>query len=94
MASNIASCALRSAGRVSLTSRSRLSTAPLRGLRAAAVVANRTSRRGYVSESKRDNAQVETAIKLDKKDFVDISPAMEAPSNAKVSPMAGEFTHL
>ncbi|RSM02699.1 Cysteine desulfurase, mitochondrial [Fusarium oligoseptatum] len=88
MASNIASCALRSAGRVSLTSRARLSAAPLRGLRAAAVVANRTSRRGYVSESKRDNAQVETAIKLDKKDFVDISPAMETPSNAKVSPMA------
>jgi cysteine desulfurase len=43
-----------------------------------------------VSESKRDNARVETAIKLDKKDFADIPPpSMGAPSNVKVSPMAG-----
>ncbi|KAF4972756.1 hypothetical protein FZEAL_9538 [Fusarium zealandicum] len=90
MASNIASCALRSAGRLSLASGSRVSAAPLRGIARATVVAGRrTPRRGYVSESKRDNAQVETAIKLDKTDFADIPPPpMEASSNVKVSPMA------
>jgi len=42
-----------------------------------------------VTESKPDNARVETAIKLDKKDFADIPPpSMDVPSNAKVSPMA------
>jgi cysteine desulfurase len=42
-----------------------------------------------VTESKPDNARVETVIKLDKKDFADIPPpSMDAPSNAKVSPMA------
>jgi hypothetical protein len=35
---------------------------------------------------------VETAIKLDKKDFADIPPpALDTPSNAKVSPMAGAY---
>jgi cysteine desulfurase len=43
-----------------------------------------------VTESKQDQARVETAIKLDKKDFVDIPPPpMGAPAGAKVSPMAG-----
>ena len=88
MASNIANCALRSAGR--LGSSPRVTAAPLRGL-SRVVVARRTSRRGYVSESKRDNAQVETAIKLDKSAFADIPPpSMDVPSNAKVSPMAGK----
>lgn len=91
MSSKIASCALRSAGRVSLSSGSRVTVAPLRGMARAAAVARRTSRRGYVSETKRDNAQVETAIKLDKKAFADISPP-DTPSNAKVSPMAGKYT--
>ncbi|UZP35911.1 hypothetical protein NXS19_003727 [Fusarium pseudograminearum] len=86
MSSRIASCALRSAGRVSLSSGSRLTVAPLRMARAAAV-ARRTSQRGYVTETKRDNAQVETAIKLDKTAFADIPPP-GTPSNAKVSPMA------
>lgn len=90
MASNITSCALRTVGRVSLTS-SRVSVAPLRGIARVAVVTRQASRRSYVSESKRDNAQVETAIKLDKKDFTDIPPPMKAPSNAEVSPMAGQL---
>lgn len=56
---------------------------------AAAAVARRSLRRGYVTETKKDNARVETAIKLDKKDFTDIPPPqMDTPSNAKVSPMA------
>lgn len=44
-----------------------------------------------MTESKRDNARVETAIKLDRKDFADIAPAhldVSSP-NMKVSPMAG-----
>ena len=45
-----------------------------------------------MKESKPDHARVETAIKLDKKDFVDIPPpSMETPTNAKVSPMAGKL---
>jgi cysteine desulfurase len=89
MSSNIASCALRSAGRVGLSPAFRVTVAPLRGMARAAVVARRTSQRGYVSETKRDNAQVETAIKLDKKAFADIPPP-DTPSNASVSPMAGK----
>lgn len=56
---------------------------------AAAAVTRRALRRGYVTETKKDNARVETAIKLDKKDFANIPPPqMDAPANAKVSPMA------
>ncbi|KAF7563077.1 hypothetical protein G7046_g1066 [Stylonectria norvegica] len=67
----------------------RVTGAPLRGLSRVAVVAAKTSRRGYVSESKRDNAQVETAIKLDHQDFANIpQPQMDIPKGAKVSPMA------
>lgn len=43
-----------------------------------------------MTESKRDNARVETAIKLDKKDFADIPQQVDMTSpNMKVSPMAG-----
>lgn len=43
-----------------------------------------------MTESKQDQARVETAIKLDKKDFADIPPPpMGAPADARVSPMAG-----
>lgn len=43
-----------------------------------------------MTESKRDNARVETAIKLDKKDFADIPQSVDMTSpNMKVSPMAG-----
>lgn len=88
---SIASSALRSASR--LGSSTTVATAPLRGIHRAALVAaaRRSGRRGYVTESKRDHARVETAIKLDKKDFADIPPTqvdMSSP-NMKVSPMAG-----
>lgn len=44
-----------------------------------------------MTESKIHNAQIETAIKLDKKDFAHIPPQMEMSSGSdiKVSPMAG-----
>ncbi|KAK0388247.1 hypothetical protein NLU13_4492 [Sarocladium strictum] len=87
---SLTSSALRSVCR--LSSGSSVPSAPLRRLsQAAATAAVRRagSRRTYVTESKQDNARVETAIKLDKKDFADIPPPqMEVPSNAKVSPMA------
>lgn len=43
-----------------------------------------------MTESKPDNARVETAIKLDKKDFAGIPPSMmQNGSEMKISPMAG-----
>lgn len=89
--SSLASCALRSA------SRQAAAGASLRSASRAALVATRSgavssSKRGYVTESKKDHARVETAIKLDKKDFVDIPPPpMGVPADAKVSPMAGSL---
>ncbi|OAA43265.1 cysteine desulfurase [Metarhizium rileyi] len=83
--SSLASCTLRSASRKVAT------IAPLRALPRVALVAARSkpARRGYVTESKLDQARVETAIKLDKKDFADIPPPpMGAPADARVSPMA------
>ncbi|KAG5982783.1 hypothetical protein E4U55_001389 [Claviceps digitariae] len=83
--SRLASCALRTASRHAAAS------APLRAVPRAALVATRpkATTRGYVTETKQDQARVETAIKLDKKDFVDIPPPqMGAPADAKVSPMA------
>lgn len=72
--------ALRSASRL----RSTASSGAVRALVPAA------TRRAYVTGSRQDNAKVETAIKLDKKDFADIPPPqMGGPSNTKVSPMAG-----
>lgn len=63
--------------------------------RIAAVAPGRASKRGYVSETKRENAQVnvETAIRLDKKDLMNekgelVMPDPGAPANATVSPMA------
>ncbi|KAI2625900.1 cysteine desulfurase [Hypoxylon sp. NC1633] len=94
---NVASSALRQASRLGL--KQSLTSAPRRGIssasRVAVATAAQTSRRGYVTESKRDNAQVnvETAIRLDKKDFMNekgelVMPGSGAPANAKVSPMA------
>ena len=91
---SLTTSALRTASR--LGSRSSVIAAPMRRLShatAIAAVRRAGSRRTYVSESKRDNARVETAIKLDKKDFADIPPPqMDIPANAKVSPMAGTCT--
>ncbi|KAI9900184.1 hypothetical protein N3K66_004446 [Trichothecium roseum] len=86
----LASTTLRSTSRLGCRS----VASPLNSLRlprAAAVArpAALIGRRRYVTETKVDNARVETAIKLDKKDFADIPPPVtDAPSNAKVSPMA------
>ncbi|KAI1093173.1 cysteine desulfurase [Rostrohypoxylon terebratum] len=94
---NVASSALRQASRLGL--KQSLASTPLRGIpsmpRVAAVTTAQVSRRGYVSETKRDNAQVnvETAIRLDKKDFMNekgelITSKPGTPANATISPMA------
>ncbi|KAI5860191.1 cysteine desulfurase [Durotheca rogersii] len=99
---NVASSALRQASRLGL--KQTFTSTPLRSIpsrsRAAAAAAAATAaaqapRRGYVSETKRDNAQVnvETAIRLDKKNFLNekgelIVPAPGTPANATISPMA------
>lgn len=88
--SSLASCALRRTA-----SRHVAASAPLRALPRAALVATRSKvmSRGYVTETKQDQARVETAIKLDKKDFVNIPrPSMGGPADAKISPMAGKGT--
>lgn len=87
---SLASSAVRTTSR--LGSKSNVAAATLCRLpRGVAVAAKKIAgRRTYVTESKPDNARVETAIKLDKKDFTDIPPpSMGTPANAKVSPMAG-----
>ncbi|GJC79438.1 cysteine desulfurase, mitochondrial [Colletotrichum liriopes] len=90
---SITSTAFRQAGRLcrhttgpgipsrGISSLSRVATAPAQRL---------SPQRRYVSETKRDNAQVnvETAIKLDKKDFIDVVPQSPDASNVMVSPMA------
>ncbi|GAO14761.1 uncharacterized protein UV8b_04546 [Ustilaginoidea virens] len=84
--SSLSACALRTASR-----RAAASSSPLRNLPRAALVATRSPapKRGYVTETRHDQARVETAIKLDKKDFADIPPPpMGAPADVKVSPMA------
>ncbi|RDA87170.1 hypothetical protein CP532_4294 [Ophiocordyceps camponoti-leonardi (nom. inval.)] len=78
---NLASRALRATARLAVAVPGRAMTTP--------AVAHAVGRRGYVSESRQDNANVETAIKLDKQDFANIPPPqMGGPSNATVSPMA------
>ncbi|KAI0601264.1 cysteine desulfurase [Biscogniauxia sp. FL1348] len=94
---NVASSALRQASRLGL--KQSFASTPLRiskhASRVAVATAAQVSQRTYVSETKRDNAQVnvETAIKLDKKDFMNekgelIMPGSRTPANATVSPMA------
>ncbi|KAK1749951.1 cysteine desulfurase [Echria macrotheca] len=93
---NLAPSALRQASR--LASKSVLSTPTRRSVAAVGRVAKTASQssvaptRSYVTESKRDNAQVqvETAIRLDKKDFEKAGLALSGQdgSNVHVSPMA------
>ena len=103
---NVASSALRQASRLGL--KNAITSVPRRAtpvstriaVTAASTPASASTltqppRRNYVSESKRDNAQVatETAIKLDKKDFMNeqgelVMPGSATPANATVSPMA------
>ncbi|KAI1110327.1 cysteine desulfurase [Nemania sp. NC0429] len=92
---NVAATALRRASRLGL--KHSLASAPLRQpqpvSRFAATAASipRTSRRGYVSETKRDNAQVnvETAIRLDKKDFMNDKGELVMPGSASALGAAG-----
>lgn len=92
MAANAASSALRQASRLGL----KQSLSPARVVPSVSRVAvARASRRSYVSETKPDHAQVnvDTAIRLDKKDFMNdkgelVMPGAGAPPNATVSPMA------
>lgn len=92
---SLTTSALRSTSRLRCSSSA--ATVAARGLprttAATVVTSRRLSRRGYVTESKRDSARVETAIKLDKKDFANVPPPQtDTPSNAKVSPMAGKLS--
>ncbi|RYP91746.1 hypothetical protein DL770_002090 [Monosporascus sp. CRB-9-2] len=95
---NAASSALRQASRLGLK-QAIITSVPRRAApsvsRIATAASTQVSRRNYVSETKRDNAQVatETAIKLDRKDFMNekgelVMPGSGAPANATVSPMA------
>lgn len=100
---NIPTSVLRQASRLAanpvLSSSSRHSVRCLSRVPAASV--SRASSRSYVSETKRDNAQVadakvETAIRLDKKDFEKAGVSLNAQdgSSTSVSPMAGKsFFH-
>ncbi|CRK36106.1 hypothetical protein BN1708_019903, partial [Verticillium longisporum] len=84
---SISTSALRQAGRLCRTTAAsplrRLPTAP----RVIAGPIQQFTQRRNVSETRQDHAQVnvDTAIKLDKKDFIDQSPD---GSNVVVSPMA------
>lgn len=94
---NVASSTLRQASRLGL--KNVITSVPRRATPSASRIIATSStqvlRRSYVSETKRDHAQVttETAIKLDKKDFMNekgelIMPSSTTPANATISPMA------
>lgn len=96
MMANAAASALRQASRLGLrqTLASSARAAPTLS-RVAAIAPGRASRRGYVSETKQQNAQVnvETAIKLDKKDFMNekgemVMPGMSSAVSPAGSPVA------
>ncbi|KAI1129086.1 cysteine desulfurase [Nemania abortiva] len=90
---NVATTALRRASRLGL--KQPFTIAPLRQSnslsRLPAATVSRTSRRGYVSETKRDNAQVnvETAIKLDRSDFMNAKGELVMPGSASALSAAG-----
>ncbi|KAI0101749.1 cysteine desulfurase [Nemania sp. FL0031] len=94
---NVATTALRRASRLGL--KQSFTATPLRQSqsipRLAAATVSRTSRRGYVSETKSDNARVnvETPIKLNKSDFMNekgelVMPGSATALNAAGSPVA------
>ncbi|KAI1270063.1 cysteine desulfurase [Xylariaceae sp. FL1019] len=89
---NVAATALRQASRLGL--KQTISSTPVRqslAKAAAAVGATRSARRGYVSETKRSNAQVnvETAIRLDKKDFMNDRGELVMPGSSSALGAAG-----
>lgn len=95
---NIAPSVIKQASR--LASKSSISTAPRRSARALSRVAttrvqhNVAPSRPYVTDTRRDNAQVQvdTAIKLDKKALENAGLAVSGQngSDVHVSPMAGK----
>ncbi|KAI1273506.1 cysteine desulfurase [Xylaria sp. FL0933] len=93
---NVANTALRRAARLGIKpSLPTVASRSSQSLPSLANAATRTSRRGYVSETRRDNAQVnvETAIRLDKKDFMNekgqlVMPGTASALNAAGSPVA------
>ncbi|KAI1362125.1 cysteine desulfurase [Xylaria arbuscula] len=92
---NVATTALRRASRLGIKpSFSTVTSRPSPSLhRLPAAAGARAVRRGYVSETKRDSAQVETAIRLDKKDFMNekgelVMPGSGSALNAVGSPVA------
>jgi cysteine desulfurase len=105
--SAIASTSLRQASRLCLKQ-----SAPVNCLlrssgaaRVAGISTQKASRRGYVSESKKDNAQVsvDTAIRADQKTFFaetgklpesQILPGTSANADAMMSPIAGIFPYV
>lgn len=104
--SNIASSSLRQASRLCLKP-SIPSAGALRAntLPRAAASAQRSSRRAYVSETKKDNAQVnvDTAIRAEQKAFfketgvkaeTQSAPGTSVAADAMMSPMAGMYLHL
>jgi cysteine desulfurase len=105
--SNIASTSLRQASRLCLK-KSASSAGLLRpspALIVAAASSQNICRRGYVSETKKDNAQVniDTAIRAEQKAFFaetgklpekHIMPGTSANADAMMSPMAGELSYV
>jgi cysteine desulfurase len=98
---NIAPSALRQASRLaskSVLSSSSRRTLPALGRVAIAQATSPSPSRTYVTESKRDNAQVqvETAIRLDKQQLEKAGLSLNAQdgSSTHVSPMAGKFLLL
>jgi cysteine desulfurase len=97
---NITPSVLKQASR--LASKSTLSSAARRSAftRVANSQISRAQSRSYVSETKRNDAsitdtKIETAIRLDKKDFEHAGLSMNAQQNGSevsVSPMAGTFS--
>ena len=100
---NLATTSLRQASRLCLKQSTTTSSGLLRSSTptVATIASRSSSRRGYVSESKRDNAQVsnvDTAIRADQKAFFQetgklperqIVPGTEVNADAMMSPMAG-----
>ncbi|KAH7358232.1 cysteine desulfurase IscS [Plectosphaerella cucumerina] len=91
MASITCSSAMRQAGRLGLNATAHARRVPTISRAVANPLQRSIQRRSYVSETKSDRAQVsvETAIKLDKNDFVNVAaPISSDGSDLTVSPMA------
>lgn len=97
--STLATKSLRQASRLCLKQPSNL----LRSSRVAGIAGQKTAKRGYVSETKKDSAQVniDTAIRADQKAFFaetgklpenHIVPGTNVGADAMMSPIAGKLS--